>query len=809
MKSETRFQKVSGVEPISSSDLLSDTSQKRISFLFNDLRTNPRELYHPRPPDQISSTKYGQLSERSLRGLLYPSSCTRLFARTETSIGTNDTMGHVDLSPLSLRVRRKISLGRFDQDCGSYQTWAGFLIAINYIGASVAGLFAAVLFQGEASLIRAYGIEQPSLENNVYQYAYGAWEWLQLSYLVSGSTALLEIYLGAAWSWFVASPLHNGNDSKHTFDVTRRKWLRALPESAFLPYGLVQIGFAIGDLLIGFGVMTLREQLFGADAFDSDASFTCFHPDGKTMQFHSPSEWAIEAGWPGFERFYRERLTRSRVPLMLIFVGTLCRCAGILAAVFTWSGLNVLYVLPFARCYTEMYAEPDIERNKDESEMMSSALEGLDQSWELIIAQLHIIDNQTSTLLNAHLKNTKEAFLLREVDPRATQPAREQIRKALETIVSAMALFLNKLPLSPLQRQELRLVGMDDRNQTQLRWSSRDEQLWDTFMSGVRDLYRSAIELNEEWGRLEQEVDAATSAAVGLVNVETLRGVVGPLENHATTVSAQLREHMTLLVNQIPDYLLVGMQYKGPKQIQGSNYTRTGLACCGREVCQGACGWIASLSHNYWGALRNWINVHALLLVFWCLTVATSGRWDESPLGGLFSDQHLSVTWPVYVPSWEEQHGLDPRPFIIARFDHKSSPPPPSSPSIEQMQPPPFVPHPLPPPYPAPPPSPASPNLPPYFRYFPPINCLEHQPTFPLDHTVLNAYPEGLSRDNDASAFMITAASLLIAAEIFRFVGTLAQSVGYLRNESSTSGSHVRTRNDTGRVYPWIKLFCP
>lgn len=269
---------------------------------------------------------------------------------------------------------------------------------------------------------------------------------------------------------------------------------------------------------------------------------------------------------------------------------------------------------------------------------------------------------------------------------------------------------------------------------------------------------------------------------------------------------------MASIINNIPDYVLIGMQYNGPKQIYDVQYTRTGIACCGREFCKGCCGCIASLTHNYCGALRNWINVSAMLLVFWCLLVATSGRWDETALGGLFSTQDADVTWPVYIPSPEEQRGLDPRPFIIARLDRLISPPPPVS--TPQSPPPPFppppdVPHPVPPVSPPPPPAPNPPNVPPYFRYFPPINCLEHQPALPIDHTVLNGYPNNLNRDNDASSFMIASAYLLIAVEIFRFVSTLAQGFGYLRNEASTSGSHVRARNDTGRFYPWMKSLCP
>ena len=64
-------------------------------------------------------------------------------------------------------------------------------------------------------------------------------------------------------------------------------------------------------------------------------------------------------------------------------------------------------------------------------------------------------------------------------------------------------------------------------------------------------------------------------------------------------------------------------------------------------------------------------------------------------------------------------------------------------------------------------------------------------------------YPPDLDDLNDSSAYMISAARIMFAAEIFRAISYVAYWVGVLRNEASVPGSHLPKKGGC------LRMFCP
>jgi len=208
----------------------------------------------------------------------------------------------------------------------------------------------------------------------------------------------------------------------------------------------------------------------------------------------------------------------------------------------------------------------------------------------------------------------------------------------------------------------------------------------------------------------------------------------------------------------------------------------------------------ATLAHNWWGALRMHVYVSAVFFAFMSYELVQVGHYTPFESGP-------KVTWPVYVPdfgipplSWEDYIRTGHRDGIV--------PPP--------MPPPPDPPHPHPPPSPpSPPPAPFSPSPPPSTRpaappSTPPPSAAPGFPPWPpmlpreVDERAFPKipatnqktreyppYPYQLSRANDASFYMESAAWWLWATELLRLIGSTAYWIGVLRNEASVPASHL------------------
>jgi hypothetical protein len=218
----------------------------------------------------------------------------------------------------------------------------------------------------------------------------------------------------------------------------------------------------------------------------------------------------------------------------------------------------------------------------------------------------------------------------------------------------------------------------------------------------------------------------------------------------------------------------------------------------------------ATLAHNWWGAFRMQLYLGALLLLWSFHLQVHTGHY--LPFVGNVS-RFNNYTWPVYVPLWgvppiawaeyEAQHaslyGVAPPPLVTP-----AAPPSPAHPDYEvkggmrvKNEPTGKA---------SPPPSPSMPpEMPPMPPWMPRIADERAFPHVPLSnaHTkLLPPYPPDLSDENDSSAFMVTAARIFFAAELFRSFAHLAYWVGVWRNEASVPGSHLPQKG-------CLQVLCP
>ena len=217
----------------------------------------------------------------------------------------------VDITPMPSSLRAQIlGAGKCWQ---RPQTWAIFLLYVVRLAAVGGGLYAATMLQGEATLIRDYGVTFDAMERDVLGYAYNGWAWLQTSYLLTSLVSFVEVCIGMIFVWGGVSGV---SGMRGSVPMEVRNWFAASPELEFMPFGVRQIGFFLGDLVFCIGVYATREQLFQQDAYNLDPSYTCLdsttlNPDG------SPTLHAFDQdgrfGWPGMFRFYRERMKNTRV----------------------------------------------------------------------------------------------------------------------------------------------------------------------------------------------------------------------------------------------------------------------------------------------------------------------------------------------------------------------------------------------------------------------------------------------------------------------------------------------------------------
>ena len=220
----------------------------------------------------------------------------------------------------------------------------------------------------------------------------------------------------------------------------------------------------------------------------------------------------------------------------------------------------------------------------------------------------------------------------------------------------------------------------------------------------------------------------------------------------------------------------------------------------------------ATLAHNWWGALRMQLYLGALLLLWSFHLQIHSGVYQpfETKV-----TRFNNYTWPVYVRAY----GVTPLSYQdYMRHDQATygirAPPPPAPPPLGPIDHTPSVGHPPPAAHPPePPPSPPSaPPFPPHPPLEPPLAPFIHAaagrafPKLPHDNPRTQQYPPyppDLTDLNDSSAYMISAARVMLAAEIFRAISYVAYWVGVLRNEASVPGSHLPKKGGC------LRMFCP
>ena len=647
-----------------------------------------------------------------------------------------DPKDAVDITPMPSSLRAQI-LGS-GKRWSRPQTWAMVLLYAVRVAAVAAGLYSATMLQGEAVLIRDYGVTVDAMERDVLGYAYNGWTWLQTSYLVTALVSLVEVCIGMIFVWGGVSAMGGG------VPIEVRNWFAASPELEFMPFGVRQIGFFFGDLIFCIGLYATREQLFQQDAYNLNPSYVCL--DSTTPQADgSPTLHAFDQdgqfGWPGMFRFYRERMKNTRVSQYLMLIGVSIRLGTIVLDALMWSGLNVCYILPWARYNTEIFAKrtpaDNAEARWEQDKMISISYTSIQKAYrsicQLYEASASMIDGDA---VDPEMYNVVNTELIRW-------------SQGIET----------------LHTQSSQLFGEDEHN------APEDLQLIESLQ----------MALNEGIIGVPAQIVPTNGAPT------------------AADLNAQTQQLMELLApklrqigRMIPDRIQISTLYSGPKIMYSGVALRQecafgGQPCCGAGASR-VCGSCATLSHNYWGALRMWTNVGSLLLFFWVFANASTGIWN----GLLSSQKHDNdMTWPVYVASSDFNATLD-HPFLIVRLPTYYPPPPPTLPpsslgllggATADSPPSPL----------APPPSPSSSPPPPMKDVFPPKTCMENLKSLASARSgVVAPYPEGLSEDDNAATRMLNAATLLILAEFFRTVGTLAQAVGVLRNEASFPGSHTR-----------------
>ena len=249
----------------------------------------------------------------------------------------------------------------------------------------------------------------------------------------------------------------------------------------------------------------------------------------------------------------------------------------------------------------------------------------------------------------------------------------------------------------------------------------------------------------------------------------------------------QRKKNDMLLANEefdkIPAWRKVLHWYQGPLNcnVQGQ-YTVDGVKLRGYWPC------LATLAHNWWGALRSHLYLSAILMLWASSIQIHTGHYDV-----WHPSASQQYTWPVYIPLFgveplkyqeyatnlEDLYGIAPPPS-----PHAPSGEPPFSPTPPSLpNPPAFPPHP--------------PTLPPMPPFTPDV-ALERA----FHGASTTPYPPELSDQNDSSAFMGDAARIMLAAEVFRTVAYIAYWVGVVRNEASVPRNHLPKKGGLIALFP-------
>ena len=757
--------------------------QANVGMLLSGLRPDPNVRYTNTIGDSgvYNATDSPRLSDHALRMLSYPTTYQRFLrwlrpsaraqvSNDDTSSVNNDRFleehldsggsktGSVQSWPLPASIRDMILGGGARVRCSRLQTFAVWLIGIVMITSPILGLYAALMFASEASIIRTYGITAQSVNEDVFGYAYNSWSLLYVAYMLSALANFAEVCIGCCFTWQGPAQARDGT----TVPYVSRLWMAASPETDFMPHGIRQLGFFLGDLMFAVGIVWIRNDLFRLDAFDEAPTFFCYNSQsGKTM-VHVPANFDVTP-WPGFERFYRERLGAGNMGMQVAFAGAIVRLVTAVICILAWDGLNSLYILPIGRFFTELF-----KRSPDPT---NQAAEGSRRAAD-------------ASLCSEYIAMQKSLRVLQQVNEQVQSDAKdkESAAQAPDAMKSMQYEAQSKLLLRTSYQAFLDAVTNVKTSVTSL------TQLTD-------------VQHPSESQRLQQLSDTVDGVIRLLPSTDNLVATQGEGLSSLSSSTLDVVVHaISSISNHLPDRIEIGTLYDGPKIMKDRVALYDEVACCGQVCCSGSCRCFAScaaLWHNYLGSLRAWSIVNVVLLVVWVNVCTSSGT-----VGGLFPTSANSYTWPVYIPDAEAVKNHDIVPFRVSNLQGATYPSPPSAA------------------YMAPPTAPAtvmdeealeieleerngrllqdSTLAPPsesYQFWFPPPNCMERTSDDSMNAVLdlrFSGYIEDISRDNDSSSIMVAAAAILITAELFRLISVVAQLLGYIRNESSYPASHTR-----------------
>lgn len=423
----------------------------------------------------------------------------------------------IDITPMPSHLRELIlgagGAGRW----GNVQTWAMTLIQLIRFAGVGAGLFAALMLQGEAAIIREYGISRQAAEQDVYGYAYNGWTWLYVSYTMTGLTSFMEATIGAIFIWGGIAAQQKGGVPEEV-----RAWFATSPELEFLPFGMRQIGFCVADLLFGLAIYAARGGLFMDEAYNVNPNIACFNTEGEVLTGVAH----VTRVWPGFEHYYQARGKNIQGPLLVAFMAALLRLITLLVDAVVWSGLNFMYIFPCARCNTEVFGKETIS---EETDMRESA------------------DHRISLQYFAMQDCLREVSQLYEAAS-AVPPSKiadQQMYIFLNEKAGVFRQSAEKLVQSTIALQSEKMMN-----------SGEDATLLKSFeFDALNALQTQAYQ--PQAGTMEELVAISDDLAV------------------------KMARSLTLLSNSIPDRIEIGTLYTGPKVFNQGVVSRDSCKCLG------------------------------------------------------------------------------------------------------------------------------------------------------------------------------------------------------------------------------------
>ena len=720
-----------------------------------------RELLATNPPLETPTPTATSKTTATARGV-----------RRETPSVRTDGSVSIEVVPTPAGLRDRI-LGS-GQRMRSLPTFGMLGVALVHLAGTVLSLFGASLLVDEASLVRTFGITIRAVEGGVYGAGYNGWIWVASGYLLTGLADATAAFVGATITW---GGLRSSSTPSPVPD-TVRQWLAASPELVLMPHGWRYLGLAIGDLFIWMGAAAVRLSVYAHDAHDAAPFYECVDPATNQAMMHSPANLS-STPWPGFERTYLGRLHGAETALTILFVGAAWRIGVVLVLALAWERLNVLYVLPWCRCNTEVFENQPVSQPWEGD---VRAADEAEQARDIELADAwRVLRERYTILIGIRFRHAKRTTGSEYVQDAVYKP--------------------NPFDVS---QESTGLVGGDDVR------SFRDGLI--DFTSSVQKINQLTNDGSSQLSQLAFE----TPQVAGANRYDALPSdVTGTSESTFAWMDAAIHamnNDTVLVAQQLPARIQVAGYYSGPKVTPQNLPLRNACSCCGRTCGQGCCSGFASLCHNYTGAFRMWSYLATLFLLLFVTSSASSGVYGGmssvlSAGGGLHTTIDGDFTWPVFVPDEGvySDASVHPGQFAVAldfgphHPNHvggsDASPETPAGTALGATNEaaglsPPSPPH-------SPPPSP-----PPLATSFPGPTCLQQSTVTGRTQP----FPPGIDRRSDSSSYMVQAASFLAISELLRTVGSLMHLLGVLFNEAAVPGSHVEAASGAGR---WIRLLFP